>query len=117
MRSVRKAGIAPATKIARQPEFLSNASTHGSGRNDSSSPSPSTKRATPSATKPTSMNPTLAAAPMRPAMSGRDRLGHTSATSATPSAHSPPMPIEATNRRTASCIGVSTRAHSPENTE
>ena len=67
----------------------------------------------------TAMNakPTLAAAPITPARSGRWRSGHTSITSATPSDHSPPMPSAAMNRVTARCQGSCAKKTSPVNTE
>ena len=49
--------------------------------------------------------PTLAAAPITPAMSGRCLAGQTSITSAMPSDHSPPMPSAAIKRAAHRCHG------------
>ena len=57
-------------------------------------------------------------APIHPASHAREAFGHTSMTSATPSAHSPPMPSAPTNRSTASCHGaLATRRISPLHSE
>ena len=50
-----------------------------------------------------SKNPTLAAAPIIPAISGRSFSGQHSITRATPSAHSPPIPKAARNRNAPRC--------------
>ena len=64
-----------------------------------------------------SRNPTLEAAPISPAISGRDLLGQISMTSATPRDHSPPMPRAARKRSTPRCQGAWANPHRPEKTE
>lgn len=57
--------------------------------------------------------PTLAVAPMRPAVSARGLSGHNSVTSETPSAYSPPIPSEATNLSEAICHASEAKPRSP----
>ena len=58
----------------------------------------------------------FAAAPIMPATQARFLEPHTSLTSATPSAHSPPIPSEATNRSAANCQAEVTNPQRPVNT-
>ena len=77
------------------------------------SPTPPTKLTSPRLSRPTSNMPTFAAAPISPARKARERSGQISVTSATPSAHSPPMPSEAMNRSTAMCQAALANPHMP----
>ena len=96
IRNVMAAGAAPASTTQRQLVCVTGKNT------------PMT---------PTSTNPTLDAAPIRPASIGRCFASHTSMTSATPSAHSPPMPMAAVNRSTAIWNGDCTKKRRPVKAE
>jgi hypothetical protein len=61
--------------------------------------------------------PPLRAAPISPAMMGRDLSGQHSAASATAFGHTPPTPRPTMKRSTSICSCVCTNAPSPANTE
>ena len=96
MKSVSTAGAAPTSMIQRHESFVTGNTIANTA---------------------ISAKPTFAAAPMTAASIGRLFSGQISMTSATPSAHSPPIPSAATKRDPARCHGSAAKYPSPVKSE
>ena len=115
MKKMSSAGNAPLIIRKRHAELASSLAVVASEQPMALSiPStPPMKPASPMLRRATSRKPTLAAAPIRPAMNARDLPGQISFTSATPRDHSPPMPSEAMKRSPAMCHASVANPHRP----
>ena len=116
-KKVRAAGRVPSIIMSRQPLFATSILTVASGspRLPSEISHCASIAVSPIPMIPTNKYPALAAAPIKPAISARERFGQTSITRATPSDHSPPIPRAAINRNTPNCSGVWANPQSPVN--